>query len=189
MDLGDEHNRIINEITEMGFDQQVVRYMAEWAIRSGRSLNPDILVNAVLELPEEAQQHIKDGWFCVHSPVPIDCDKCNKSSEGKPLHGPAKAKPFPSALRLFRKHKGSPAAVPPPASPAVVEAGDVQKKKGEDEGKCVICFANDQNSVFVPCGHIATCFECGSDYFKRTNECPICQKKVDMVIRTYKVNL
>lgn len=199
MEFSDEHNRIINEITEMGFDQQVVRYIAESVIRSGRSLNPDLLVNAVLEMPEDHQQHIKDGWFCIHSLAPIDCDKCNKSIDGKPLHGPGKPRPFPSALRLFKKHKGSPASVPPSPPPPPPrprsatppsKAAAEKKEEGvvdEDDGKCVICFVNERNSVFVPCGHIATCFECGSECFKKKDECPICQKKASMVIRTYRV--
>ncbi len=47
---------------------------------------------------------------------------------------------------------------------------------------CVIDYSNVRDCVFIPCGHMATCFECG-----RTMEnCPICRAKIEKVIKIFK---
>lgn len=32
-----------------------------------------------------------------------------------------------------------------------------------------------KESVFVPCGHRCSCYECAIDTFKKFKKCPICQ--------------
>lgn len=46
---------------------------------------------------------------------------------------------------------------------------------------CVICFENNYNTVFTPCGHVASCFECAT----KLHKCPICKKKVKKTLRIY----
>lgn len=47
---------------------------------------------------------------------------------------------------------------------------------------CVIDFVNMRDSVFIPCGHIVTCFECG----KSLKNCPICRASIEKCMKTYK---
>ncbi|KAL4233680.1 Baculoviral IAP [Mactra antiquata] len=46
---------------------------------------------------------------------------------------------------------------------------------------CKICFDNDANIVFLPCGHMVSCVECA--YALR--KCAVCRKLIDSRIRTY----
>lgn len=44
---------------------------------------------------------------------------------------------------------------------------------GDDDEGCVVCFDAAINSVFVECGHVVTCFACGS----ACDACPMCRVK------------
>jgi hypothetical protein len=52
----------------------------------------------------------------------------------------------------------------------------------DDSNNCKICMDAIVSCAFVPCGHIATCFDCGSSL----KDCPICREKVNMVLKTFK---
>jgi hypothetical protein len=60
------------------------------------------------------------------------------------------------------------------------EYDDIFEEK-EDENLCCICFEEEKNMVFSPCGHICTCSECSAI----VNDCPICRKKIDQKIKVY----
>lgn len=47
---------------------------------------------------------------------------------------------------------------------------------------CVICFANPQNAVYLPCGHGSTCIECSLDIFDSSDCCCICREIVQKVV-------
>lgn len=51
----------------------------------------------------------------------------------------------------------------------------------DDKKSCKICFSNNFNTIFLPCGHIACCAKCASSITK----CPICQKPLEQVMRVY----
>ena len=51
---------------------------------------------------------------------------------------------------------------------------------------CCICRENEVNTCLVPCGHLCYCDECGQRSFYHTNECPICRKRINTLIRTFK---
>lgn len=46
---------------------------------------------------------------------------------------------------------------------------------------CKICFTNEYNTVFVPCGHIISCAKCASSL----NECPTCRNPFKEILRVY----
>ncbi|KAA8543732.1 hypothetical protein F0562_022091 [Nyssa sinensis] len=59
-------------------------------------------------------------------------------------------------------------------------------KEGESNSNsrrlCVICFDAQRDCFFLPCGHCATCFTCGTRIAEEAGACPICcrtMKKVD----------
>ncbi|XP_058067035.1 death-associated inhibitor of apoptosis 1 [Anopheles bellator] len=63
-------------------------------------------------------------------------------------------------------------------------------QQGEDEtgirnisdGKiCKICFVNEYNTAFLPCGHVVACAKCASSVTK----CPLCQQPFINVLRLY----
>lgn len=51
----------------------------------------------------------------------------------------------------------------------------------EDSKSCKICFANESNSVFIPCGHIIACLKCAL----AMNVCPACQSPFKEIFRVY----
>lgn len=56
----------------------------------------------------------------------------------------------------------------------------------EDE-LCVVCMDSVKNAVFIPCGHVATCFGCSSDILSSSKICPICSVTVSSVHQIYMV--
>lgn len=51
----------------------------------------------------------------------------------------------------------------------------------EDKNICKICYANEYNSVFTPCGHIIACVKCAL----AMNLCPACQSPFKEILRVY----
>ncbi|AER41437.1 Iap-3 [Epinotia aporema granulovirus] len=47
--------------------------------------------------------------------------------------------------------------------------------------ECKICFENNRNVCFVPCGHVVACAKCALT----TNTCPMCRQKYINAVRVY----
>ena len=54
-------------------------------------------------------------------------------------------------------------------------------EKEEERKMCKICYENKKNSVFIPCGHICSCFECAL----KLEECPLCRMKIEKIVKTF----
>lgn len=48
---------------------------------------------------------------------------------------------------------------------------------------CMICHNNIKESVFYPCGHRCTCYNCAVIAFSVTKKCPKCQKNAKCIIK------
>ncbi|EOY33720.1 Ubiquitin-protein ligase, putative isoform 2 [Theobroma cacao] len=46
---------------------------------------------------------------------------------------------------------------------------------------CVVCFDAPRDCFFLPCGHCATCFTCGTRIAEDAGSCPICRRKMKKV--------
>jgi hypothetical protein len=46
---------------------------------------------------------------------------------------------------------------------------------------CKVCFENDANMVFIPCGHLVVCENCSD----RLRECPVCRRPIQGVLKAY----
>lgn len=62
-----------------------------------------------------------------------------------------------------------------------VRVTNLQNGEVIESRECKICFENESNSVFIPCGHITACVKCASSL----TQCPICRKKFRNVIKVY----
>ena len=71
---------------------------------------------------------------------------------------------------------------------------DISEAKGEELvynqaqncmnfGACIICHNNKRESVFFPCGHRCTCYECCMSIFSSEKKCPKCRMEIICVIR------
>ncbi|KAH9755686.1 E3 ubiquitin-protein ligase APD2 [Citrus sinensis] len=52
-----------------------------------------------------------------------------------------------------------------------------------DAKLCVICYDDQRNCFFVPCGHCATCYDCGQRIMKDDSKvCPICRRLIHKLL-------
>ncbi|KAJ4970997.1 hypothetical protein NE237_004096 [Protea cynaroides] len=47
---------------------------------------------------------------------------------------------------------------------------------------CAICFDAPRDCFFLPCGHCAACFTCGTRIAEEAGTCPICRRKIKKVM-------
>ncbi|KAI9361920.1 zinc finger, C3HC4 type-domain-containing protein [Pilaira anomala] len=55
-----------------------------------------------------------------------------------------------------------------------------------EDSLCRICFDNQQNCVFLDCGHMATCIECAKKLIESRNECPICREPILKLVHVFR---
>ena len=60
-------------------------------------------------------------------------------------------------------------------------SGQTELKQLVESRKCKVCHKEDACMVFVPCGHLACCVECGN----KANRCPACRFFIKERIRSY----
>lgn len=65
---------------------------------------------------------------------------------------------------------------PQPKDPSNVEETNV-----DDSKICKICYAEERNVVFIPCGHVVACAKCAL----ATNKCPMCRRIFQNAVRLY----
>jgi len=49
---------------------------------------------------------------------------------------------------------------------------------------CVICWENTRNAIFLPCGHVCTCWDCASSV-QKSGQCPICRVDIQSIWKVY----
>lgn len=61
------------------------------------------------------------------------------------------------------------------------KSNDDEEEIIKDSKLCKICYVNDYNTIFLPCGHVIACAKCASSVTK----CPACRQPFDNVMRVY----
>ncbi|KXS11513.1 hypothetical protein M427DRAFT_434882 [Gonapodya prolifera JEL478] len=56
----------------------------------------------------------------------------------------------------------------------------------KDEDLCKICCDGAVNTVFLECGHMATCVSCANKLMSSNRECPMCRQYITRVVHTFK---
>ena len=69
-----------------------------------------------------------------------------------------------------------------PKNDPKIEHKPVVVKVDPDENLCKICVNNMVECVFSECGHMICCMNCSSNL----KTCPICRKKIVIVIKVFK---
>ena len=62
---------------------------------------------------------------------------------------------------------------------------DLKEDLKEDQNEknlCRICYTNERNIVFLPCGHLETCPTCA----KALSSCPVCRASIAKTIKIYR---
>lgn len=67
--------------------------------------------------------------------------------------------------------------------PILPTVNDIKSKitNDQDSKLCRICYDEEFNTVFVPCGHSFACMKCTST----VGNCPLCRKSVETILRVY----
>lgn len=60
------------------------------------------------------------------------------------------------------------------------KATDEEEEK-KDSKLCKICYSNEYDTIFLPCGHVIACAKCASSVSK----CPACRQPFDNIMRVY----
>ena len=68
-------------------------------------------------------------------------------------------------------------------SQQIVEQENQKLKEIKESHCCIICMDNEISTVFLPCGHLLSCFDCAS-FLKK---CPICRQPIKNKYRTFSV--
>ncbi|KAK8544253.1 hypothetical protein V6N13_034615 [Hibiscus sabdariffa] len=51
---------------------------------------------------------------------------------------------------------------------------------------CIICYDEQRNCFFVPCGHCATCYDCAQRVYGEENKvCPVCRRIIGKVRKLF----
>jgi baculoviral IAP repeat-containing protein 7/8 len=69
----------------------------------------------------------------------------------------------------------------PVASLSDKATSDEEEEERKDSKLCKICYNNEYNTIFLPCGHVIACAKCASSVTK----CPACRQPFDNVMRVY----
>uniref|UniRef100_T1E229 Putative inhibitor of apotosis protein n=1 Tax=Psorophora albipes TaxID=869069 RepID=T1E229_9DIPT len=67
------------------------------------------------------------------------------------------------------------------SSSGMEEDEDEPNRKTDTSRTCKICYVNEYNTAFSPCGHVVACAKCASSVTK----CPLCRKPFTNVMRIY----
>lgn len=67
------------------------------------------------------------------------------------------------------------------AGSGLEEDEDEPNRKSDTSRTCKICYVNEYNTAFSPCGHVVACAKCASSVTK----CPLCRKPFTNVMRIY----
>jgi hypothetical protein len=77
---------------------------------------------------------------------------------------------------IYGMDSGGPSAVE-----GQVVDGAVDQVEVEGE-QCVICLANDRDTIVMPCRHLCLCGDCAEVLRRQTNKCPICRTVIERLI-------
>lgn len=58
---------------------------------------------------------------------------------------------------------------------------DPTRSRDDNQKTCVVCFDNEVEVTFIPCGHLCVCTSCAYGL----TDCPICRKHIESSQRTY----
>ncbi|XP_030025462.2 death-associated inhibitor of apoptosis 1 isoform X2 [Manduca sexta] len=80
---------------------------------------------------------------------------------------------------VIRATDEKPAPAPLPSQPNVSVASE--EKPVEEAKICKICYSEERNICFVPCGHVVACAKCALS----TDKCPMCRRAFTTALRLY----
>ncbi|KAJ2898054.1 hypothetical protein IWW38_001520 [Coemansia aciculifera] len=72
-------------------------------------------------------------------------------------------------------------------APGDSQSANVGSTHDADDNLCRICWDATTNSVFLNCGHMCTCLECGEKIVQSDRrECPICREYISRIVHVFR---
>jgi hypothetical protein len=105
---------------------------------------------------------------------------------------PPRAQPAPKRVLSIPliQPDGPLEAAPPAKKKKTAEEEDDRpaEVEADDSRECKVCMDALINTVLIPCGHVAICFDCAQMLRSKGNkDCPICKQVVTSIVKTFKV--
>ncbi|CAD8078062.1 unnamed protein product [Paramecium sonneborni] len=72
--------------------------------------------------------------------------------------------------------------------PKLSNQNSLTEYKAEKDQNCFNCYQNDSCAVYMPCGHGGLCIKCATEWFTEKQECLICRKPVESVVKVIESN-
>ncbi|KAE8974370.1 hypothetical protein PR001_g26014 [Phytophthora rubi] len=70
-----------------------------------------------------------------------------------------------------------------PLATVITISGDPNEPQPLLHDRCIVCAENRRDSVCIPCGHVAGCYDCMRAVTKERSSCPVCRAHADGVVR------
>lgn len=110
------------------------------------------------------------SYITLHSSESHNLFRTYFRNENLPFPPEADPQPWPTPQRT-RRPRRSRKQVVPKEDPRLVQI--------HIEDNCCICFENESNVLFVPCGHLSCCKTCSS----KIQSCPLCKVGIRSIYR------
>ncbi|KAG2789105.1 hypothetical protein PC129_g22001 [Phytophthora cactorum] len=72
-----------------------------------------------------------------------------------------------------------------PLATVITISGDPNEPHPLVRDRCIVCAENHRDSVCIPCGHVAGCYDCMRAVTQENSSCPVCRAHVDGVVRIH----
>lgn len=121
-------------------------------------------------------------WTCQRCEYDL-CQECFTKARVNP---PPPRDDLPP--KNIRPHDPIPSQPEAPETPVAPETPMAHVElKNEETQLCVICLDNPKNATLIHegTGHVCCCLSCAQLLFKGSKPCPICRKRVEMVIQVF----
>ena len=149
----------------------------------------------VIELvdPRGTLNNIRSSQNVMKAPVaeiklrkPISSEKVSKLSEdscGSKRMNIHQVQSLPSkTLNIPRPRRNSPSESKSYSS----SSSSTNHDQSHVQTECVICYESDVDCVLYSCGHMCMCYQCATQQWSASGECPLCRATIRDVIRTYR---
>lgn len=70
-----------------------------------------------------------------------------------------------------------------PLATVITITGDPNEPQPVLRDRCIVCAENHRDSICIPCGHVAGCYDCMRVVTQENSSCPVCRAHVDGVVR------
>jgi hypothetical protein len=160
----------------------------------GGECTSTVISSAYADSPHRASADAAPLHSTLHVPLESDTTPAQLDKLAPPEREPTEAAARASAPTFVQDDDGYvwgelPAAPTQsmegvfPLATVVTISGDPNEPPPFLHGLCIVCSENHRDSVCIPCGHVAGCYDCMRAVTQENSSCPVCRAHVDAIVR------